>query len=66
MAPGQFAWRTEEYEFVTDRPAIDLLTGGPEYRAAVDAGDALDDYLAEQDAGAAAFHESRRPDLRYR
>jgi uncharacterized protein YbbC (DUF1343 family) len=33
-----FAFRTETYEYVSDRPAIDLLTGGPEYRSAVLAG----------------------------
>jgi len=27
-----FAWRTEPYEFVTDIPAIDLLTGSDEFR----------------------------------
>lgn len=27
-----FAWRTEPYEFVADRPAIDLLYGNPDFR----------------------------------
>lgn len=61
-----FAWRTDVYEFVSDRPAIDLLTGGPEFRQLVDAGDALDGYLAEQLTGAAAFDRDRQPDLLYR
>lgn len=30
--PEQFAWRTEPYEFVSDRPAIDLLYGNPDLR----------------------------------
>jgi uncharacterized protein YbbC (DUF1343 family) len=34
----EFRFRTEEYEYVADRPAIDLLTGGPEYRRAVEEG----------------------------
>ena len=46
------AWRREAYEFVTDRPAIDLLTGGPEYRELVDRGEPIDDLL-QADAGAA-------------
>ncbi len=31
-----FAWRTEEYEFVKDIPAIDLLTGSDEFRTKID------------------------------
>ena len=53
-------WRTEEYEFVSDRPAIDLLTGGPEYRAAIDEGASLDDVLAQEARGAAEFDGERR------
>lgn len=53
-------WRTEEYEFVTDRPAIDLLTGGPEVREAIDAGASLDDLLARESRGAAEFDSERR------
>jgi hypothetical protein len=53
-------WRTEEYEFVTDRPAIDLLTGGPEFREAVDAGQPLDSVLAAEARGAAEFDGERR------
>jgi uncharacterized protein YbbC (DUF1343 family) len=41
-----FAWRTEPYEFVSDRPAIDLLTGDPAVRVALDAGAAIEDLLA--------------------
>lgn len=62
---GVQPWRTEEYEYETRRPAIDLLTGGPEYRQLVNAGEPLDDYLAEDAAGAAAFEEERRSVLRY-
>jgi len=31
-----FEWRTAPYEFVTDRPAIDLLTGSAEFREKID------------------------------
>ena len=54
-----FAWRTEVYEYETERAAIDLLTGGPEYRQLVNAGKSLEDYLARDAEGAAAFRESR-------
>ena len=62
---GAFAWRTEEYEFVRDRPAIDLLTGGPEFRTLADAGDDIRDWLAQDDKHAQAFAVSRRQWLMY-
>lgn len=37
-----FAWRREPYEFVADRPAIDLLTGDPAFREHIDAHGARD------------------------
>ena len=58
-------WRTEPYEFVSDRPAIDLLTGGPEFRLAVDGGAAIDELLSEQSRGAARFDGERRSDWLY-
>ena len=58
-------WRTEEYEFVTDRPAIDLLTGGPEFREAVDAGEPLDEVLVAEARGAAQFDSDRRASWLY-
>lgn len=58
--PPDDRWRTEVYEFVSDRPAIDLLTGGSEFRNAVDAGGAIDDLLAEEARGAAKFEDERR------
>jgi uncharacterized protein YbbC (DUF1343 family) len=41
-----FRWRTEPYEFVADRPAIDLLLGDPAMREALDAGATVDEVLA--------------------
>jgi uncharacterized protein YbbC (DUF1343 family) len=58
--PADERWRTEVYEFVTDRPAIDLLTGGPEFRAAVEEGASLEDLLAQEARGAAKFDDERR------
>lgn len=37
-----FRWRTERYEFVDDKPAIDLLCGTDAVRKAIDAGERLD------------------------
>lgn len=61
----RFAWRPDPYEFVADIPAIDLLSGGGEFRAAVEAGAALDDVVAAERDGAARFAEARRAWLRY-
>jgi uncharacterized protein YbbC (DUF1343 family) len=61
-------WRTETYEFVRDRPAIDLLTGGPEARAAIDGSHpeaAVAERLEAEDAGAVAFARAREAFLLY-
>jgi uncharacterized protein YbbC (DUF1343 family) len=60
-----FAWRERAYEFEADRPAVDLLTGGPRFREAVDGGADLSDVLASERAGARRFQEERRPYLLY-
>jgi len=38
-APEAFAWREKAYEFVSDRPAIDLLAGSSELREILDSGE---------------------------
>ncbi len=58
--PPEERWRTETYEFVSDRPAIDLLTGGPEFRSSVDANASLEDVLSAEARGAAEFDGARR------
>jgi uncharacterized protein YbbC (DUF1343 family) len=65
-ARGRFAFRTEPYEFVSDRPAIDLLTGGPELRTCIEQGAPIDDWLAMEQRGAAQFAAERTPHLLYR
>ncbi len=58
-------WRTEVYEFVGDRLAIDLLFGDTRGRACIDAGTPPDDLYAAWDREAQAFASARRPYLRY-
>jgi uncharacterized protein YbbC (DUF1343 family) len=65
LAPDEFAWRKDPYEFVTDRPAIDLLTGGPEFRERVDAGDDLRDHLAADQLKTRDFERLRSSWLLY-
>ena len=38
LSGRHFAWRTETYEFVADRPAIDLLFGSDRERLGLEAG----------------------------
>jgi uncharacterized protein YbbC (DUF1343 family) len=63
--PDQFAWRHVPYEFVSDRPAIDLLTGGPEARQAIESGEGLADWIATWRADEMRFREERRSILLY-
>jgi len=37
LYPNDFSWRTEAYEFVSDRLAIDLLYGNPTLREGIEA-----------------------------
>jgi len=70
-----FSWRTEPYEFVSDRPAIDLLFGSDRERRAIDDLTRYDHrtdlrrWVADQATrwrtDEAAFRERRRPFLLY-
>jgi uncharacterized protein YbbC (DUF1343 family) len=62
---GAFRFRTETYEYVNDRPAIDLLTGGPEFRQAIDSSSAIDDVFAAYGQSLAAWEPLRREWLLY-
>ncbi len=68
-APAAFAWRAAPYEFVSDRPAIDLLTGGDACRLGIEGdgggGASLDAWIATWPADEAAFREERRAILLY-
>jgi uncharacterized protein YbbC (DUF1343 family) len=60
-----FAWRTEPYEFVTDRLAIDLLFGSDRERVALEAGTPVRDICRAWEAEEAAFRQRRQPYLMY-
>jgi uncharacterized protein YbbC (DUF1343 family) len=58
-----FDWRREEYEFVTDRLAIDLLFGDDRPRRALEGGGSVDDVmtlLAEDDSDVRALRDACR------
>ena len=63
--PDAFQWRTEAYEFRGDVPAIDLLTGDPAVREAIDAGRGLDTVAALASTGAERYFEARDAALLY-
>jgi uncharacterized protein YbbC (DUF1343 family) len=65
LSGTRFAWRTEEYEFVTDRPAIDLLFGSDRERLALEAGKPWREIAAAWEPEEAAFRRRRQPFLIY-
>ena len=42
LHPGNFAWRQDPYEFVSDVPALDLLTGSSQARLCIEKGEKID------------------------
>jgi molybdopterin-guanine dinucleotide biosynthesis protein MobB len=64
LAPLEFRWRTEPYEF-DDRPAIDLLTGSARFREAVEGNGGLRAEIARHFDAAAPFVARREPFLLY-
>jgi uncharacterized protein YbbC (DUF1343 family) len=65
LSGTRFAWRTEEYEFVIDNPAIDLLFGSDRERLALEAGTPWREIASAWEPEEAAFRERRRPFLIY-
>jgi uncharacterized protein YbbC (DUF1343 family) len=65
LHPGDFAWRTEAYEFVTDRLAIDLLLGDPQVRMALADQVPVEEIVQGMAQARAPFEEDRRQVLLY-
>ena len=63
LAPADFRWRSEPYEFVADRPAIDLLSGGDGIRQAIEQNGRLEEIAESMAPFERAFAEHRRPAL---
>lgn len=63
--PESFAWRTEPYEFRDDVPAIDLLTGRPAVRQAIDRGIGLDEVARIACGGVEVYGAGRDKALLY-
>jgi uncharacterized protein YbbC (DUF1343 family) len=65
LAPGQFDWRREPYEFVSDRLAIDLLFGSAQPRKMIEGGATVEDVVRTFTENEHAFVEKRQPHLLY-
>ena len=65
LSGTRFAWRTEEYEFVADRPAIDLLFGSDRERLALEAGTPWREVARKWEPEEEAFRAGRREFLLY-
>lgn len=67
VAPQLLRWREAPYEFVADRPAIDLLIGSDVFRRALDGDTSADlaGWLASFEADELAFRQERKQILLY-
>jgi uncharacterized protein YbbC (DUF1343 family) len=65
-SPSHFRWRTEPYEFVDDRPAIDLLFGGSRERLGLQSGLPIADIARPWMEEEIAFKSRREPFLIYK
>lgn len=65
LHPDELAWRTDAYEFVADRLAIDLLLGDPLLRHAVEDQTPLEEIEASMAAARAPFEAERQAWLMY-
>jgi uncharacterized protein YbbC (DUF1343 family) len=62
---ARFRWRTERYEFVDDKPAIDILTGSAQFRAQAESGSTVAQLCAAWDGERADFLKRREGVLLY-
>jgi uncharacterized protein YbbC (DUF1343 family) len=65
VGEGGFAWRTEPYEFVAHRLAIDLLTGSDAVRLGIERGCSPEEIFATFVPAERAFQDRRRDHLIY-
>ena len=55
VAPDEFRFRTDPYEYEREKPAIDILTGSDAFRKAVLAGTSLEELRREWQMDRAPF-----------
>ena len=65
VAPESLEWRREAYEFVGDRPAIDLLSGDSTLRSVLESGSEPTDWISSWEADEDAFRRESAEILIY-
>jgi len=65
LSANRFAWRREPYEFVADRPAIDLLFGSDRERLALEGGRSPSEIARAWEGEEEAFRQRRKAFLLY-
>jgi uncharacterized protein YbbC (DUF1343 family) len=65
LSGSQFGWRREPYEFVADRPAVDLLFGSDRERIALERGTPPGEIARHWETEEEEFRARRRPFLLY-
>jgi uncharacterized protein YbbC (DUF1343 family) len=65
LSDGEAFWRAEPYEFVQDRPAVDLLAGCDELRRGLESGAGCGAWVDSWAADEAAFRQRRASCLLY-
>ena len=65
MDPENFDWRRETYEFVSDRPALDLLAGSDALRRALEGDGGLEEWVSSWSRDEETFRAEREPFLLY-
>jgi len=65
LSDGEAFWRAEPYEFVQDRPAVDLLAGCDELRRGLESGAGCTAWVDSWAADEAIFHQRRERCLLY-
>ncbi len=65
LNPGEFSWRAEPYEFVSEVPALDLLTGSPAARRCIEDGTPFDPLFDEWRGWVATFEDTLEGILLY-
>ena len=66
LHPDRFAWKQPPYEYVTDRLPIDVLSGDPAVRHAIESGSDLRGLARTWPRDVAAFRREVAPHLLYR
>ncbi|MCA9773907.1 MAG: DUF1343 domain-containing protein, partial [Myxococcales bacterium] len=65
LAPTEKMWRDPPYEYVADKPPIDILFGSDALRSAIASGQSVAAIAAGWSEDVATFEKARRPTLLY-